>query len=441
MSAITRHRWLLRAALGLLVAYSLVHFLKSGVLDAMGSGGGDFRSAFPGPLIFDAAKRWPWLSKEWLVPWFVQSTDIWNYGPVLHFLTVPLMLAPTKQHAMVVVLWIDYALAAAAFALWVRLLLGPRPRPAAWLLLACVWLNYFPFVETLAGREIEVLELCLITASLWALRRGREGLAGAAIGIAAMTKFLPAILVPYLFLKGFRKAGWTALAVLLALAGLGQWLLGFENSLTMRVVIGGFQAEWVPTSYSNQALSGILYKMFTVFNPDLTNPPVQLGAVLWPVGLALRGTVFLAGWWWLWRARRSPLLDMEMAFLLLLVVITAPHAHTYYLVFALPALSVGVAAWLRDPNALGRMTKAALVAAVLLSGFIVPMSIWGRLMGYPNVIAARVLQGWSLPGFGAILAMLVLVDAHRRASSAGRPEPVLPQATDAAEPAAAGAGR
>lgn len=401
--------------------YSIARFLKSGVLDAIPAPGADFRSAFPGPLIFDAAAAWPWLHRSWMVPWFVPSTEIWNYGPVLHFLTFPLVLAPTKEAALLVVLAVNEVLVAASLWLWIRLLVGGLAglrRVAAALVVACIWMNHFPLLEAISGREIEVLELFLVTLALRALLQGRQTAAGVAIGTAAMTKFLPVIFVPYLLLKGFRKACWVSLATMAAIGIPAQLLLGFENSLTLRVGIGGMQAHYSPSAYANQAIVNVLYKMFTLFDKNVPHPVTLYPEILWPIGMAIQTVVLLACWWWLWRHRRSRLLDIEMALLLLIMVLTAPRANTYYMVFALPALSIGAAAWIQTPQAMSRALKAALVAAVALCGFVVPMRFLEPVVGWPGVVIARVLQLYSFPAFGAILAALVMVGLHQARSEA-----------------------
>lgn len=400
-------------ALWLFVGYSAAHFLYSGVYAAWQAAGGDFRSAFPGPLIFQLAERWPALYRDWMEPWFLPSKVIWNYGPVAHFLTVPLIFAPTKEHAMTIVLLVNYVLVAATFVLWLRLLWGSRPSWAPALLLACLWLNYYPLLEAIVGREIELLEFFLVTVAVWALRRQREGLAGVAVGLATMTKFLPGILVPYLLVKGYRKAFWTALAVCGAIAALAQWLLGFQHSLTFAVLGGEVGTRYFPTIYMRQALINALYRMFAIVDPHQIEPVTLYPDALKLVGMALQGTILAATAWFIVRWRRSALLELEVALLLLVAMIVLPHANTYYFVFALPALSLGIAAWLRRPDAFGALTKGALLGAIVLSGVLVPMKVFEPITGWPGLIVARVWQLYSMPAFGVMLAALVAVAVHQ----------------------------
>lgn len=403
-------RW--KIILGIVVAYSVAHFAYSGVYYAMQMPGGDFLAVFPGPLMFRATEVWPWLAKDWIV----STKGQWFYGPVLHGVTLPFVLTASEAQAMRIILAIDYGLLAMIFYLWVRLLCGNRPGAVVCLGMACIWLNYLPLLEVVTGREIELLELWLITVGIWALRRQREGLAGTVFGLAAMTKFLPLIFLPYLFVKGFRKAFWMALGTVLVIAGLTQWLLGFEHSDTFSIFGGEIQGSMLSASYANQALRNVLYKMFSIYRPYQPHPDVVLYLpVLRWIGIALHVGVACACGWFLWRWRRSRLLEIECALLAIVMVLIAPHAHTYYLVFALPALSVGVAYWIRSPQALSPMLKGALSAAIVLSGFLIPMKILEIVTGVPGKLVARVLQTWSLPAFGAVFATLVMIGIHQKA--------------------------
>lgn len=407
--------------------YSVAHFLYSAGYQAFQSRGGDFCTAIPGPLMFRVTEIWPWLEKAWIAPRFVASRVVWNYGPVLHVLTLPLVFAPSYALATRIVLFVNYGLLAATFVMWRRLLFGPRPPLAVALGMACLWLNYFPLLEAITGRELEVFELFLLTGAIWALRRDREWVAGMAIGIAAMTKFLPVIFIPYLLTKGFRTAFWTAMGTVAIIATLAQWLLGFQHALTLMVFTGELGTGYYPAMYMKQALINVLYKMFTVLNVQEVDPTPLYPTLLRPIGMALHGFVLLASGWFVLRWRRTRLLEIEVALLALIMVLVAPHSNTYYLVFALPALSVAYAAWLRHPRALGRLPKATLIVAVVLSGFLVPMKLLELLTGLPAVVLSKILQLYSLPAFGAIFAVLVLVELHRNLRTAGtRPQGLQP---------------
>ncbi len=426
MSGWTRRRMFGSLLLGVAALYSVGHFAYSAGYAAVKILGGDFLTAFPGPLAFQVTQQWPWLAKEWIGP-----ARSWNYGPLIQFITLPLVFAETRMQAMQVALFVDYALVAATFGLWVRLVFGARARLAAWVGLACIWLNYFPLLEAVAGREIELLELFLVSAAIWALRRNRQGLAGSAIGLAVMTKFLPIIFLPYLLLKRFYRAFWIAVGVVVAMMGVTALSLGFDGSNTWGVLRDDLTGVQAYVAYANQALVNILDKMFTVFNINVPHPLRLYGPQVHAVGFTLQGVVLAACGAFLWRWRRSRLLEIECALLAVVMVMVAPHANTYYLVFVLPAISIGLASWLRDPSTLGSWSKAAYVSAVVMSGFLVPMQVFQLVTGLPGVVVARVLQLYSLPAFGAIFSALVMVELHRNLRTES--PPVVVQAAVAQE--------
>ena len=102
----------------------------------------------------------------------------------------------------------------------------------------------------------------------------------------------------------------------------------------------------------------------------------------------------------------------SIALLAIVMCLVSSHANTYYFIFALPALSVGVAACQRAPASVGTPAKVALAGAIVLSGFLLPMKAFEVLTGIRGVLVARVLQAWSLPAFGAILAAGLMVEVH-----------------------------
>jgi len=406
----------------ILLLVSAAHFAYSAGRVAWITLGGDFLSAFPGPLALRLGQLSPALHRDWVEPALGSGPREWPYGPVLQIVTLPFALASSQIQAMRLILLVDYALVAATTVMWLWLLLPQTRAFAVKAAVLCVWLNYFPLLEAVTGREIELLELFLVTAAIVALRRERDATAGVAVGLATMSKFLPVIFIPYLFVKGFRRAGWIAVAVAGVLALAAQPLLGWQNSVTFTIAQGETLGGETPTSYANQALSNVLYKMFTGFNPQNPHPPTWYPDVLRPIGIALSFAVAAAAAWFIYKWRRTRLFEVECALLAIVMCLVASHANNYYFVFALPALSIGIAAT-RNAAGLGGAAKFALAAAILLLGFIVPMKVLELVTGIQGGLIARALQAWSLPAFGAILAAGLMVEVHRttREQSAIKP--------------------
>jgi Gpi18-like mannosyltransferase len=316
---------------------------------------------------------------------------------------------------MTIMLLVHYVLLAVTFTLWVQFLFQGFRKTWEWVGLGCIWLNYFPLLEAVVGREIELLELFLITVGIHALRQKRQVIAGAVMGLAAMTKFLPLIFLPYLLMKGYRRAFWAAAGVVLAIAALTQLLLGFEHSMTWMLLkeeagSGGFSNS----TYATQALGNALAKMVTPWDLATPHPHTPLPHLMGLIGVILHGVVLLACGWFLFKWRRYQLLELECALLSIVMVLVAPHANTYYFVLALPAISVGFASLVRHAKEVGFLLKVAIIGAIVLSGlFLVPMKVFEVILGVQGMLVARFLQFCSLPAFGGILAALALVGLHQ----------------------------
>src|SRR5205814_1747411 len=150
--------------------------------------------------------------------------------------------------------------------------------------------------------------------------------AGAAFGVAAMLKFLPVIFVPYLWIKGYRKACGVAVLVVLTIAVLGQALLGFEHSITFAVLTMEGSGTHVAAAYANQALVNVLYKMFTPFDMYEPHPTrILFLPVLRVVGMILHLGVLVACGWFLVRWRRTRFLEIECALVAIVMVLVPPH--------------------------------------------------------------------------------------------------------------------
>lgn len=397
-----------------IVGYSLVRALTT-IRYAWSTLGGDMVATFPGPLALRIGEAWPGLARPWVVEHLAMGPRKWAYGPVLHIVTLPCALLPTQLDAMRMMFLWDGALLAATFLLWTRLLLPQGRPPIAAIAMACLWINFFPLIEVLVGREIEILELFLVTLGVWALRRARQNTAGAAFGIAAMTKFLPVIFVLYLFVKGYRRAGYVAVGAVLGLAVVAQPLMGWQWSATLLSARDELQGRDVRTSYANQGLTNVLLKTFTARNTASANPPSLYPNALLRIGVLVSAGVALATAAFVIRWRRSPLLELECALLLIVMCLVALHANTYYFIFALPALSLGVTALWLQPDTMRPQLKAVLAAASISIGFLVPMRILELVIGVRSVEIARALQMWCFPAYGAILAVGLMLELHRLA--------------------------
>jgi hypothetical protein len=72
------------------------------------------------------------------------------------------------------------------------------------------------------------------------------------------------------------------------------------------------------------------------------------------------------------------------------------------------------------------VVKGALIGAIVLSGFLIPMKFFELLLGIPAVLISRALWMCLLPGVGMILCCAVMLEIHRLLRS-GRLSALHPQ--------------
>lgn len=394
-------RWWAALA-GLALVYSVAHFVQTGLWQAWQVNGGDALSVFPGPLVarrFDLFAETP----------AMRMGPSWNYGPVMQFVTYPLGFFPPLERASHIWLVANYALLGVSFAVWFREFDDQRIRWALLVLMAVVWLNYFPLLQAISGREVEILELAAISLSFLALRRGRDVLGGGLLGIAVMTKFLPAIFLPYLAIKRRWRALGACVVIIAVIAIAAQATLGFERSLTFS--LASRAADWsgcaFPVHAENQSLVDVVQRMFTT-GIDPASPFVDLRyeRVTRVLGTSLQGLLLVAMFWVLWRRRRADVCAWEFSLLLIVMILVPPWNNLYYLVFLVVPFSYACVHVLRS----WRMAPVgslcvALACAYAASGYVLPMSVLGRLAGLPSVEMRNLLGHLSLAGIGTLLLL------------------------------------
>ena len=209
--------------------------------------------------------------------------------------------------------------------LWLRMWRLPLISPSAAALL--IVMNFRPLADTIAFGQIDLVLLFVLTAALWALREGRDGLAGALVALGALFKLYPVVLLAFFVLKRRWAGLWGfALGMLLcngvAIAAMG-WELHRVYLFEVLPKIGGTTA-WV----ENQTLSGFIARLAaspmsaTIFQ----HQPLQL------LGMALSAATALVvcGLALIPTDRRSPAFALQYGLFLLLMVLCVPAAWMHY---------------------------------------------------------------------------------------------------------------
>lgn len=217
------------------------------------------------------------------------------------------------------------ALILATALLWLRIWRLPIFSLSAAALL--IVFNFRPLADTLAFGQIDLMLLFLLTAALWALRSGREGVAGALVALGTLFKIYPVLLLAFFVLKGhWRALAGFALGMVLC-NGLSIAIIGWNEHLiylTQVVPYIGGTTSWV----ENQTVSGFLAR--------LTDSPREADIYQYQplrlLGVILSGSIALAACALALRPtpRESTGYALQYGAFLLLMVLAAPAAWMHY---------------------------------------------------------------------------------------------------------------
>src|SRR5437588_2223310 len=191
------------------------------------------------------AERWAWE--------FRVTAPMWHYGPLLHAITLPLFAFHDLRGAYLAWLFATYAFLLAAVAIVWRTF---DLRGVRWIALLGI-LNFVPLYEALTQRNIEVFELMLIFGAFALLRERRQTAAGVLIGLAAMTKFLPLIFLPYFAIKRMWNALLASFITIAPIAMATESVFGWRHSgIVIQLRRGG-----LIRSELDQSLSGMIVRL------------------------------------------------------------------------------------------------------------------------------------------------------------------------------------
>jgi hypothetical protein len=192
--------------------------------------------------------------------------------------------------------------------------------------------NPIPLWEFAGSGHVDAITICAIAFALLAACRVRRGLAGALLGAAVLTKFLPIILAPALW----RRWDWTFPAALIAII-----IILYLPYLNVGTAVFGFLGGY--TAQEGLASGHGVYVLDIL---ALITPVQPIAAKLYLAGLAF--ILVSTGLAILWRQRRlppGPALTRQIAagaLLLgcLLMAGLGPHYPWYYPFLLLPACVV-----------------------------------------------------------------------------------------------------
>jgi Glycosyltransferase family 87 len=208
---------------------------------------------------------------------------VYKYPPFVAIVIAPLTAVPSVTLAKIYC-GVSLLIYLASFLIMVRSL-SFQVLSTPFLVLSIAFLYYQPSIDTLYGAQHEFLLLLLLTIA-WAAERRSQSLvsqagSGGAIGLAAIIKVFPAILMIYYVLVKRQLIIWTFLAVLVTLTALPSIFYGWD--LQRQFWLEGLPHLAMGTSsIENQSFFGF----FSRFSP--THPVATILSRL--AGAAVLGT-------------------------------------------------------------------------------------------------------------------------------------------------------
>lgn len=191
------------------------------------------------------------------------------------------------------------------------------------------WLNPLVIMEVTGNLHFEGLVLLFLIASIWAIQKGKLGLAGSFWGLAVGMKLLPLMLGPaFLAYEKSRKS------------------VMFWTGTTLAIVIG-FTPLLIDSSWVNFAQSLQLYQGKFEFNASVYYLVREVGywiegynVIEYVIPYFSAATIILIGYF-SWKRQTKTLLELIdlMVLIYLVYLILQPVVHPWYI---LPALGLSV---------------------------------------------------------------------------------------------------
>ena len=336
----------------------------------------------------------------------------WAYGPVFHVLTSPMLLFPDIQSGYLAFLGFTVVVFLVAVAAMLRTT-GISPRfDVSTAILALVVLNNYAVFNALTLRSIEVYELLFLALSARAFSLGRHRTTGILIGLGALTKFIPGVVIPYFLIRRQWRAALYAVGTVAVGMAAAEYLLGLEyNPMFSGLLFGGdsiYLNECMTEdicAYSrhphNQALSGVVFRIGSA----LGYGTVSIGLIQ----LSMLAGVLALGLWLMTRDGAGTWL-IEWSVVLIAAVLLVPKNEYYYFCLLVFPFIVAVRECMKSDT---RLPRVLVGAAYVMIGVPVPLTLVYRLLpgsafSSPSDLATRLLE-WNLPFLGAVALLAALV--------------------------------
>ncbi|GAB4572032.1 MAG: hypothetical protein Kow0077_10340 [Anaerolineae bacterium] len=301
-----------------------------------------------------------------------------------------LILAPLGwlPYPVAEAVWLTLLIALHIGALFLLLdMVGWRPGPLMLALCLLYAIFFYPAARGIVLGQPGVLVYFLEVLALWAILRGRDGLAGVALAVSTIKPQMGFLLVPFLLLWGLRARRWRLVGAFTAVwLGLMAWSF---------VVLPGWFGEWLAqlAQYPNYtAIGSPVWVLTHIYLPFLDG----VGEV--GISLLLVGYMLFA-WWRVLVKRQEAIFGWTVALTLTVTHLVALRTATpHYVVFNVPLFFLF--AWLAKAAPRRGVWGVALAQGVLLVG------LWALFLSTVQAKFEHPAVYLPLP-FGMLIVLLV----------------------------------
>lgn len=293
----------------------------------------DFLTGFPDGKISRLLGVEDKLFKNSLAESWMGNDGNWHYGPMHVFLTIPLHFFPSVKAATDFLFFLLLALYILSIQFCIKLYSKFYELRISPLLIYAISLFNYPFLSALHQRNLEIVELFIVSLSMLLWSKKLYFQSGMLIGLASGVKYLPAIILLCFIFSRKKKATMGFAVAWIPQLFFIQFFLGWQNSYTLNLLIKG-DSETIPLR------QGLFDVMIRIFRPILGQNVLlsfnRLILIILLVLLVLRLQKYfqveqlLKQSWELWPT------------ILTLGVILAPHSNNYYFCLLTPILIQGL---------------------------------------------------------------------------------------------------
>jgi len=354
------------------------------------------------------------------------NQSFYIYPPLLAMAFVPLTALSMETAAQ---LWFFvnltlYGLALAVITRGLRLDRLTRMLPLLWVLAFL----FPPALFTMYKGQVNILLLLLLALTYWLYGKGRERMAGVALGLAVMIKIVPLLLLLYFLWKRRYVLSLAAICTIVGIAALGLVIVGAGPHETYLAEVTPVLAEPRPNP-ANQSLGGFLSLMLVenAYTDHVVHSPGLWKALTWILSLA-----FVLAVGAITRPSRTDALRTELEIALVIatmplvaniawvdmfVLLLFPYAVLlkYFLIWSDSELTGSLGA---HPDRRPRLRKAPLAcmcASVVLVSSPRFLDLLAALAGWQSSLTRNALF-LSLPFYGLLILWMTVAVSLWQAS-------------------------